>query len=215
MGFSDKINKWSNEFDIRPHRHCFIWPTCTGWFSNIRQFAPMCTPCNTCFFWPTRVLTQVAPPSLQPVLHSSRRSVFGHVPLPTHMGDPNLHLIHGSFSPPERTTQTASQSVQLHLPECQQACQLSRHNLPSQNCPLPWGDLTLISTGSAVLAGVTAVSPGMPCPLKVAPLHRSIWTPSSTWFHQPTQAHNPNGISIGFLHNSWQCRQSCPGMSFP
>jgi len=38
---------------------------------------------------------------------------------------------------------------------------------------------------------------GMSFPLKIAPSHRPIWTPSNTRFLDPTQAHNPNGISIG------------------
>jgi len=44
------------------------------------------------------------------------------------------------------------------------------------------------------------LSSGMPehsYPLKIAPSHRGIWTPSNAWFLEPTRAHNPNGISIG------------------
>jgi len=36
-----------------------------------------------------------------------------------------------------------------------------------------------------------------PFPLKIAAIHGGIWTPSSTWFHEPTRVLNPNGISIG------------------
>jgi len=34
-------------------------------------------------------------------------------------------------------------------------------------------------------------------PLKVAPSHGGIWTPSNTWFPGPTRVLNPNGITIG------------------
>jgi len=34
-------------------------------------------------------------------------------------------------------------------------------------------------------------------PLKIAPSHGVIWTPSNTWFNGPTRVPNPNGISIG------------------
>jgi len=33
-------------------------------------------------------------------------------------------------------------------------------------------------------------------PLKIAPSHGGIWTPSNTCFLGPTRVHNPNGISI-------------------
>jgi len=33
-------------------------------------------------------------------------------------------------------------------------------------------------------------------PLKIAPSHRGSWTPSNTWFLEPTKTHNPNGIWI-------------------
>jgi len=38
---------------------------------------------------------------------------------------------------------------------------------------------------------------GTPFPLKFAPSHGWIWTPSNTWFLGPTRVLNPNGISIG------------------
>jgi len=34
-------------------------------------------------------------------------------------------------------------------------------------------------------------------PLKIAPSHGGIWTPSNTWFPGPTRVPNPNYISIG------------------
>jgi len=36
-----------------------------------------------------------------------------------------------------------------------------------------------------------------PAPQKIAPSHGGIWTPSNTWFSEPTQVLNPNGILIG------------------
>jgi len=61
-----------------------------------------------------------------------------------------------------------------------------------------------MSIGSAVFAQLTAESPYTklqwiaPFPLKIAPLHRGFGHPSNTWFWfpEPTQVHNPNGISI-------------------
>ena len=38
---------------------------------------------------------------------------------------------------------------------------------------------------------------GMPFPLKIAPCHGTIWTPSSTWFLLTTRVHTSNDISIG------------------
>jgi len=38
---------------------------------------------------------------------------------------------------------------------------------------------------------------GRPFPLKIAPSHGAIWTPSNTWFPGPTRVLNLNGISIG------------------
>jgi len=37
---------------------------------------------------------------------------------------------------------------------------------------------------------------GMPSPIKIAPSHCGTWTPSNTWFFEPTQARNPKGILI-------------------
>jgi len=59
-----------------------------------------------------------------------------------------------------------------------------------------------ISIGSAVFAQMTAECPytlqcSAPSPLKIAPSHGGIWTPSNTWFLGPTSVLNPNGIAIG------------------
>jgi len=40
-------------------------------------------------------------------------------------------------------------------------------------------------------------SPDMPFPLKIAPWHGAIWTPSNIWFFAPTQVHTPNGFLTG------------------
>ena len=59
-----------------------------------------------------------------------------------------------------------------------------------------------ISIGSAVFAQMTAGCPytlqwGPLFPLKIAPSHGGMWTPSNTWFLGPTRVLNPNGTSIG------------------
>ena len=61
-----------------------------------------------------------------------------------------------------------------------------------------------ISIGSAVSAQMTAECPctlqwdaPSPPPLKIAPSHGGIQTPSNTWFPGPTRVLKPNGISIG------------------
>ena len=58
-----------------------------------------------------------------------------------------------------------------------------------------------ILNGSAMFAQLTAecrqACPCMSFPLKIAPSHGAIWTPSNTWFLEPTLAQNPNCISIG------------------
>jgi len=55
--------------------------------------------------------------------------------------------------------------------------------------------------GSAVFCtgdrSVPTVYNGPPLhPLKIAPSHWGIWTPSNTWFPGPTLVLNPNSISI-------------------
>ena len=59
-----------------------------------------------------------------------------------------------------------------------------------------------ISTSSAIFAQITAECPHTlqwvaPFPLKIAPSHRGILTPSNIWFPWPTRVLNPNTISIG------------------
>jgi len=89
------------------------------WFNRIRQVAPMCTPCNTCFLGPTAVhnansiwISSVI--CAQPTSVSS--DMPGHVISPKHCpfawSDLDPHLIHGSLDPPESKSQAASRSVQ-------------------------------------------------------------------------------------------------------
>jgi len=75
--------------------------------NRIRQVAPMCTSCITCFLGPSESTTQTASWTVQPCLHSSRQSVVRHAracpfpsKLPLHMGRSGPHLTHGSLSPP-------------------------------------------------------------------------------------------------------------------
>jgi len=49
----------------------------------------------------------------------------------------------------------------------------------------------------AQLAAVSLACPGTSFPLKIAPSHGAIWTPSNTLFLRPILAQIPNGISIG------------------
>jgi len=81
-------------------------------------------------------------------------------------GDLDPHLIHGSMSPPEPTTETASRSVQPFLHSWwQTAIGLVIPNyvvFPPKKFPFAWG----------------------------------IWTPSNTCFLGLTRLDNPNGISI-------------------
>jgi len=42
-----------------------------------------------------------------------------------------------------------------------------------------------------------------PPPLKIAPSHGGIWTPSNTWFLGLTRVLKPNGISIGAAVFAW------------
>ena len=50
-----------------------------GWFSGIRQVAPVCTPPNTCFLRPTKSTTRTATRSVELFSHSSPHSVIRHV----------------------------------------------------------------------------------------------------------------------------------------
>jgi len=49
-----------------------------GRLNRIRQVAPMCTPCNTCFLGPTRVHNRNGISVGSAVFDSSRQSVVGH-----------------------------------------------------------------------------------------------------------------------------------------
>ena len=50
-----------------------------GRFNRIRQMAPMCTSCDTCFYLgPPESTTQTASRSVRPLLHSSRQRVLGN-----------------------------------------------------------------------------------------------------------------------------------------
>ena len=50
-----------------------------GWFSGIRQVAPMCIHPTHASLGPPKSTTQMASESVQPFLHSSLQSVVGHV----------------------------------------------------------------------------------------------------------------------------------------
>jgi len=79
-----------------------------------------------------------------------------------------------------------------------------------------------ISIGSAVFAQLTAechwACLSLSCPIKIALSHGGIWTPSNTWFLEPTRAHNPDVLSICsvvFAQLMAESCRTCPDMSFP
>jgi len=87
-------------------------------FARWRKYAPQ--P-NTCFLGPTRVQIQNSIPIGSAVfaqLTAERpyrpTSQWAALPfrIAHYMGRSGLHLIHGSFGPPESSTQTVSRSVQ-------------------------------------------------------------------------------------------------------
>jgi len=73
-----------------------------------------------------------------------------------------------------------------------------------RQCALPWvHNPNGISISSAVFAQLSTECPYTlqwvaSSPVKIAPTHGGIWTPSNTWFLGPTQVLNPNDISIGW-----------------
>jgi len=90
-------------------------------FARLRQCAP---PLKTCFLGPPESKFQTASRLVQLFfLYSSRHRVaildngppFSPLKLPLPTGRSGPHLIHGSFGPPESSTQTASRSIQPFL----------------------------------------------------------------------------------------------------
>jgi len=65
--------------------------------------------------------------------------------------------------------------------------------------PSPQFEPNNIPIGSVVFAQLTAESAlvGRPFSLQNCPFSWGIWTPSNTWFFEPTRVLNPNGILIG------------------
>ena len=104
-----------------------IWTPSNLWFLGpIRSQNPNNITIGSAVFdrWPQSV----------PILYNGPPLPPQNFPFPW---DVNLHLTHGSLSPPKSSTQTASRSVQPFL-------QSSRHSVPTppfppQNCQLPWG----------------------------------------------------------------------------
>jgi len=79
----------------------------------------------------------------------------------------HCHLTHASLDPPEFTSQTTSQSIQLFL----QSSRRAKCGYTSQRAT--------------------------PSPSKLPPSHWGIWTPSNTRFLGPTRVQIPNGIPVG------------------
>ena len=110
------LNKWSKEFNIRPHRRRTL---------AVQSHSPMCPRVTHASFGPPESTTQTASRSVKPFLHSSRQSVVAHVgacprPSPSKLlipvGDLELHPIYSSLSQSEPTTEfTASRPVRPFL----------------------------------------------------------------------------------------------------
>jgi len=124
--------------------------TAHGWFSGIRQVAPVCvcTPPMHASLGPD-VKSQTASRSVQAFLHSSQQGVtilYNRLPRPPQncrfpWGDLDPHLIHGSLGPSESTTQTASRSLQPFFHSSPQSVPILYNEppLPPENCHFPWG----------------------------------------------------------------------------
>jgi len=123
-----------------------------------------------------------------------------------------------SFGPPESTTQTANRSVQPFLHSLWQKVPILCNGRPfPPKLPLPMGiwhhptrflgpirayNPNGISIGSAIFAQMTAECPDTlqwdaPFASQNCAFPLGIQTPSNTWFPEPTQVLNPNGISVG------------------
>ena len=79
--------------------------------------------------------------------------------LPLSIGNLDPHLIVGSLSPLEFTTQTACRTVQA------------------------------FGTAHGIVSSVVSHARACPFPQKIAPTHGAMWTPSHTWFLEPTGAY--------------------------
>jgi len=139
-----------SNFDLRPRRRRVIWhirtwtvQSCSPGGANIHRHVTHAS------FGPLEHTTQTASRSVQPLLHSSRHSVFGHVRacfsrtiVPSHKVS-GPHVIYGSFSLPEPTTQTVSRSVH-RFAQMMQSVSILYNGTPlphSKYCPFPLGDL--------------------------------------------------------------------------
>jgi len=130
------------------------------------------------------------------------------------MRDQYPHLIRGSLGSPDSASQVASRSVSCFC--CFYFFTVGATF--SENCPLQCTDLdrhlirdSLGPSKPATQMATRSVQPfctddhrvflyfttGRPSPLKIAPIHGWMWTPSNTCFPGPTRVLNPNGISIG------------------
>jgi len=177
---------------------------------------------NLCFLRPT---TQMVNQSVQPFLHSSRQSVFGYfgatwrmwLKLCTLAPCDKYDWTHASFVPPESTTQTTNQSIQLFLHSSRKKVAILYNGQPfPQKLPLPMVDLNPIyfmiprarpspqsklhhdqlsyfRTGDRRVSIYFTVCASFP---QNCPFPRGNWTPCKTRFLGPIRAHRSNGISI-------------------
>jgi len=121
---------------------------------------------------------------------------------PSHAGcEP--HLLHSSTGTPKSSTQTASQSVQPFLHRSRQSIPIF-YNVPSFTLKIapPMGIWTpKLYTILASIRAHNINSPyftmNRPISPQNYPFSWGIWTPSNTWFLEPTRVLNKNGIFIG------------------
>jgi len=99
------------------------------------------------FLGPSESITQTASWSVQPLLHSSWRSVIGDVgacpspsKLPLSMGDLKPHLTRGSLGPPNLSSQMASWAGQPFMHSSWQTVPILYGGTPfPQKLPIPMG----------------------------------------------------------------------------
>jgi len=159
--------------------------------------------------------TQMVNRSVRPFLHSSWQSVVGYVGATWRIRLDSCFLRSNRVHNPNSKSIDSAVSAQLmaESPYTLQWVTLSPRIAPSHGGiwtpsntwfprPIRSHNPKGISTGSAVFAQMTAECPytlqwDAPFPLKIAPFHGGIWTPSNTWFSKPTWVLNPSSISIG------------------
>ena len=148
------------------------------------------------FCWPTTQLPSIAN-CVVAVIHSKpviANCVPKFVAMATSLSTSGPHLKHDSLGPSKPITQTASRSVQLFCTDdCRVSLYLSLIHISEPTTQTASRSVQLFCTAHHRVT----LTMGRPSPLKIAPSHEGIRTPSNAWFPGPTQVFNPNGSSIG------------------